>query len=72
VFDRTLDPDIVNARGPARSLMCTGRTCFVLFHPTTTEYGGERRQMEEILEALREIEMQSILLWPNIDAGRTT
>jgi len=25
--------------------------------------------MEEILEALREIEMQSILLWPNIDAG---
>ena len=24
----------------------------VLFHPTTTEYAGARRQMDEVLEAL--------------------
>jgi UDP-hydrolysing UDP-N-acetyl-D-glucosamine 2-epimerase len=69
VFDRTLDPDIVNARGSGAFIDVHRPYLLVLFHPTTTEYGGERRQMEEILEALREIEMQSILLWPNIDAG---
>jgi UDP-N-acetylglucosamine 2-epimerase len=41
----------------------------VLFHPTTTEYGGERAQMEELLEALDRIAKPAILLWPNIDAG---
>jgi UDP-hydrolysing UDP-N-acetyl-D-glucosamine 2-epimerase len=69
VFDRTLDPDIVNARGSGAIIDVHRPYLLVLFHPTTTEYGGERRQMEEILEALRDIEMQSILLWPNIDAG---
>jgi UDP-N-acetylglucosamine 2-epimerase len=41
----------------------------VVFHPTTTEYGGERRQIEEMLAALDELSQQTILLWPNIDAG---
>src|SRR5262249_47955669 len=40
-----------------------------IFHPTTTEYGGERRQMEELLKALDLLRLQTILLWPNIDAG---
>jgi UDP-N-acetylglucosamine 2-epimerase len=41
----------------------------VIFHPTTTEYGGERAQIEELLKALNEIQMPTLLLWPNIDAG---
>jgi UDP-N-acetylglucosamine 2-epimerase len=41
----------------------------VVFHPTTTEYGGERQQIEELLDALRQLKTQSLLLWPNIDAG---
>ena len=69
VFDRTLDPDIVNARGSGAIIDVRRPYLLVLFHPTTTEYGGERRQMEEILEALRVTGMQAILLWPNIDAG---
>lgn len=69
VFDRTLDPAIVNARGSGAIIDVRQPFLLVLFHPTTTEYGGERKQMEEILEALRETGMQSILLWPNIDAG---
>ena len=28
----------------------------VIFHPTTTEYGGERRQMEELLNGSRQWE----------------
>jgi UDP-hydrolysing UDP-N-acetyl-D-glucosamine 2-epimerase len=69
VFDRTLDPAIVNARGSGGIIDVRQPFLLVLFHPTTTEYGGERKQMEEILEALRETGMQTILLWPNIDAG---
>jgi UDP-hydrolysing UDP-N-acetyl-D-glucosamine 2-epimerase len=41
----------------------------VIFHPTTTTYGGEQKQMNELLAALNASPMQTILLWPNIDAG---
>jgi UDP-N-acetylglucosamine 2-epimerase len=41
----------------------------VVFHPTTTEYGGERAQMEQLLAALRAVDAPALLLWPNIDAG---
>jgi UDP-hydrolysing UDP-N-acetyl-D-glucosamine 2-epimerase len=41
----------------------------VIFHPTTTEYGGEQAQMRELLHALNTIHMPTVLLWPNIDAG---
>jgi len=38
-------------------------------HPVTTEYGNGRWQIEQTLLALNEIKMQTIILWPNIDAG---
>lgn len=41
----------------------------VLFHPTTTEFGDERAQMEQMLEALHRVQTPAVLLWPNIDAG---
>lgn len=41
----------------------------VLFHPVTTEYGAAEEQMEELLAALKELRMQTLMLWPNIDAG---
>lgn len=68
-LDRSVPGDLINAAGsgcvidPARPFL------LVLFHPTTTEYGGERHQMEELLGALNGIKIQTILLWPNIDAG---
>jgi UDP-N-acetylglucosamine 2-epimerase len=40
-----------------------------IFHPTTTEYGDERRQVEVLLKSLDRLKTQAILLWPNIDAG---
>jgi len=40
-----------------------------LFHPVTTEFSTAEAQMEELLAALKESGMQTILLWPNIDAG---
>lgn len=41
----------------------------VLFHPVTTEYGGQEAQMEELLAAIQILKIPTVLLWPNIDAG---
>jgi UDP-hydrolysing UDP-N-acetyl-D-glucosamine 2-epimerase len=41
----------------------------VLFHPVTTDYGNQEEQMEEVLKAILELNIQTLLLWPNIDAG---
>jgi UDP-N-acetylglucosamine 2-epimerase len=41
----------------------------VIFHPTTTKYGAEQGQMRTLLDALQQLRMQTVLLWPNIDAG---
>ena len=68
-LDRRLDSDIVNVRGSGISLDLNEPYLLVVFHPTTTEYGGERKQMEEILSALDQVGMPTLMLWPNIDAG---
>ncbi|MGI9387750.1 MAG: UDP-N-acetylglucosamine 2-epimerase [Methyloligellaceae bacterium] len=41
----------------------------VLQHPVTTEYGQGLAQVEETLEAVERIGMQTAWLWPNVDAG---
>lgn len=41
----------------------------VLQHPVTTEYPDSRKHIEETLSALAELQMPTIMLWPNIDAG---
>jgi UDP-hydrolysing UDP-N-acetyl-D-glucosamine 2-epimerase len=38
-------------------------------HPVTTEFGSNRWHIEQTLEALAELKMHTIMLWPNIDAG---
>jgi UDP-hydrolysing UDP-N-acetyl-D-glucosamine 2-epimerase len=66
---RKLPSEVVNARGAGITLDVDKPFMLVVFHPTTTEYGGEQRQMEVLLDALDSIKMQTLLLWPNIDAG---
>ena len=38
-------------------------------HPVTTEYDKNREYINELLYALLEIKMPTIMLWPNIDSG---
>lgn len=38
-------------------------------HPVTTEYGEGERQIAETLEAVRDIGLPTVMLWPNADAG---
>lgn len=68
-LDRTLDGSIINGRGSGGSIDVSKPYLLVIFHPTTTEFGGERVQMENLLTALRNLAMPTVLLWPNIDAG---
>src|SRR3989344_7985099 len=41
----------------------------LLQHPVTTEYGQGLKQITETLAAINHLKMQTIILWPNIDAG---
>jgi UDP-hydrolysing UDP-N-acetyl-D-glucosamine 2-epimerase len=41
----------------------------VLQHPVTTEYGSGFQQVNETLKAIRALHMQTVWLWPNVDAG---
>lgn len=68
-LDRTLTPELINQRGSGAEIDPRRPYQLVIFHPTTTEFGGERRQMEAVLAALHELEQPTVLLWPNIDAG---
>ena len=45
------------------------RFLLVSQHPVTTEYGEARWQIEETLWALMSLELPTIMLWPNPDAG---
>lgn len=38
-------------------------------HPVTTEYGAGEAQITMTLEAIRELDLPAIVLWPNADAG---
>jgi UDP-hydrolysing UDP-N-acetyl-D-glucosamine 2-epimerase len=68
-LSRKLSPEIVNARGAGIEIDVNKPFLLVVFHPTTTEYGGEQRQMQVLLGALDSLKVQTLVLWPNIDAG---
>ena len=41
----------------------------VLQHPVTTEYGRGLDQINETLKAVTALDVQTVWLWPNVDAG---
>lgn len=64
-----LSPDVINSTGSGAWIDPRKPYLLVIYHPTTTTFGGEQKQMEELLTALGKVAMPTILLWPNIDAG---
>ncbi|MBX7100246.1 MAG: UDP-N-acetylglucosamine 2-epimerase (hydrolyzing) [Myxococcaceae bacterium] len=68
-LDREVLPKVVNERGAGVTIDLAKPYLLVVFHPVTTEFGGERSQMEQLLAAIGEVGTQTLLLWPNIDAG---
>ena len=41
----------------------------VMQHPVTNEYSDSRRQVEETLYAIKDLELPVLWFWPNVDAG---
>ncbi len=41
----------------------------VMQHPVTTEYASARKDVEETLKAVYELNMPTFWFWPNVDAG---
>ncbi len=41
----------------------------VMQHPVTTEFGDGLRQIQETIQAIHELKIQTVWLWPNVDAG---
>jgi UDP-hydrolysing UDP-N-acetyl-D-glucosamine 2-epimerase len=68
--DLSLAPDLFERyRGVGPDLDPEKPYIVVLQHPVTTEYGCGLDQINETLQAVRRLEMQTAWLWPNVDAG---
>jgi len=52
-----------------RKLNIEDKFLLMIQHPVTTEYGTGAEQIKQTLNAVKETGMQTIMLWPNIDAG---
>jgi len=61
--------DWIEAEGVGGSIDIDKPFLLVSQHPVTTEYGSGEQQINATLEALQALKMQTIMLWPNIDAG---
>lgn len=69
-LDLSLPGDIfVRYKGVGADLDATKPYIVVLQHPVTTEYGQGMAQINETLKAVMAVGMQTVWLWPNVDAG---
>ena len=41
----------------------------ILQHPVTTEYGSGLKQIKATIDAVKDLNIQIVWLWPNVDAG---
>ena len=65
-----LSKDIFNEKNGVGAIIDKSKPfLLVLQHPVTTEYGQGITQIQKTLEAIKNINMQTVWLWPNIDAG---
>lgn len=69
-LDRVIMEDVLNSnKGGGAHIDISQPFLLTVFHPTTTQYGSEKEEMHQLLLALEELQMPTVLLWPNIDAG---
>jgi UDP-N-acetylglucosamine 2-epimerase len=68
-LDRSLDALVVNSTGSGAWIDPERPFLLVIYHPVTTRFGGDREQVQHVLDALDRLQMQTVLMWPNIDAG---
>ena len=69
-IDLKLENDFFEKRGGSGDVIDQQKEFLVVLqHPVTTEYGQETDNIEETIEAIIKLKIQTVWLWPNIDAG---
>jgi len=68
-LDTDLPRNIFNQMGVGGNIDPEKSFLLVIYHPVTTSFGSEREQAEQLIEALHDLAMPTVWLWPNIDAG---
>ena len=64
-----LDAEWLDREGVGGHIATDRPFLLVSQHPVTTEYGQAEHQIQETLMALHELQMPTVMLWPNVDAG---
>lgn len=59
----------VNSKGSGNMVDVNSPYILAAFHAVTTHYTNSADEIYEFLNALQKVSIQTILLWPNIDAG---
>jgi UDP-hydrolysing UDP-N-acetyl-D-glucosamine 2-epimerase len=68
-LDTDLPRDLLSRLGVGPVFDLTQGFLLVIYHPVTTEFGTERRKVEQLVQALHELARPTLWIWPNIDAG---
>lgn len=69
-LDLALSPDFFRrSKGVGAEIDPAKPYLVVLQHPVTTEFGQGFDQIRETLKAVLALDMQTVWLWPNVDAG---
>ncbi len=69
-LDYTMPPDLFRRYGGVGAALDPAKPYIVVLqHPVTTEYGQGLAQINETLEAVAGLGLQTVWLWPNVDAG---
>ncbi|MBI3075305.1 MAG: UDP-N-acetylglucosamine 2-epimerase (hydrolyzing) [Parcubacteria group bacterium] len=61
--------NLVNYRGVGTAIDIKKPFLLAMNHPVTTEYGENKKNTEELLRAIHEVDIPTIWFWPNVDAG---
>lgn len=69
-LDYTMPPDLFRRYGSVGAALDPLKPYLVVLqHPVTTEYGQGLAQINETLAAVAGLGLQTVWLWPNVDAG---
>ena len=68
-LDTDMPKNIFNQMGVGAKIDPEKPFLLVIYHPVTTAFGSEREKAEQLIEALHDLAMPTVWLWPNIDAG---
>jgi len=61
--------EFINSNGVGDQINLDEKFILLSQHPVTTEYEQTRKQINQTIKAIRQLKIQTIILWPNSDAG---